>query len=200
MSLTIAETTTTYTPPPAGSFPARLLKVVDLGLQDTEYEGEHRTVKQVQLVFQLLGEETRDDGTPFELGRKFTASMGPKAALRKMLEAWRCKPFTVDELRGFNVGSIVGLPCMVSVAHKFTAKGDTYAVVGSVSRPPKGLAVPELQGHTVVFDMGRPETWPNLELLPQRTRELIEASQSWREVQLQQPTTGFDDMDDDLPY
>lgn len=44
MSLTLSEATTAaYTPPEAGTFPARCVSLIDLGSQQTTYEGETKT-------------------------------------------------------------------------------------------------------------------------------------------------------------
>ena len=140
MSLTVSEGSGTYVPCPPGSYPARLCSLVDLGTQTTTWEGEPKTAHKVLLTFEVTDPETRrDDGSAHTISRRFTASLHVKSALRKLLEAWRNKTFTSDELRQFDLKVLVGMPCMVSVIHE--TKGDkTFANLASVMKLPRGFA------------------------------------------------------------
>lgn len=180
MSLTISETASSnFTPCPAGTYPARCILVCDLGTQDTEYQGEAKTAHKVLLSFEILDDETRrDDGEPFTLSKRYTASLHEKAALRKDLASWRGRDFTAEELAGFNVKAILGKPCLISVTH--SQKQDrTYANIASVMAVPKGMTCPPPKAELIWFDLAEPdgETFAKL---GQRLQEQIKVSPEYR--------------------
>jgi hypothetical protein len=71
-----------------------------------------------------------------------------------MLESWRGRPFTQEELNGFSLENVLGAPCMLSVVHKPSKDGTKmYANVGSVVALPKGMVCPELFNPAVKFDI-----------------------------------------------
>lgn len=158
MSLTIAETSTTdYTPPEAGTFTARLASLIDLGTQTSTYEGETKATKKVLLSFEITdAENRRSDGSPHTISKRFTASLHAKAGLRKFLESWRGRPFTPEELAGFDLKNVLGLSCFVGVVHE--TKGDkTYANLASVMKLPKGMPAGAGELNPVAFDLAAPD-------------------------------------------
>lgn len=92
MALTVSGGATgTYTPPEAGTFPARCCALIDLGTQTATYEGETKAARKILVSFEITDSDNRrDDGSPHIVSKRFTASLHPKAGLRKFLEAWRC--------------------------------------------------------------------------------------------------------------
>jgi hypothetical protein len=133
----------TFTPCPAGSYLARCVRLVDLGTQQTDYQGESKTAHKVLLGFEVLDTDTRrDDGEPFVLSKRYTLSLHEKAALRKELASWRGRDFTPEELKGFDLRNILGKECFISVVE--ATKGDrTYSNIASIMKPPKGMRAPE---------------------------------------------------------
>ena len=176
MSLTIAETgTTDYTPAPAGTFTARCASVIDLGTQTSVWEGEEKRAHKVMLSFEITDSDTRrNDGTPFLVSKRFTASLHIKAGLRKFLESWRGRPFTPEELRGFDLKNVRGLDCLVGVIHE--TKGDkTYANLGSVMKLPKGMPAGAGEITPAVFDLAAPD-WAVFAGLGSRLQDQIAES------------------------
>lgn len=175
MSLTVSEGSGTYVPCPPGSYPARLCALIDLGTQTSTWEGEQKTAHKVLLTFEVTDPETRrDDGSAHTISRRFTASLHVKSALRKLLEAWRGKPFSVDELRQFDLKVLVGMSCMVSVIHE--TKGDkTFANLASVMKLPRGFA-PGIDTEPLVhFDLSAPD-WAVFAGLSSKLQEQISTS------------------------
>jgi hypothetical protein len=66
------------------------------------------------------------------IGSKFTLSLHEKASLRKILQSWRGKAFTPEELKKFDVTTILGKPCLITVTHEPKDGGGVYANVGAV--------------------------------------------------------------------
>ena len=109
---------TSFEQPPTGSHAARCISIIDLGTQRSTYEGEVQIKHQVIVRWELANELlTIGDfaGKPFTVSKFYTASLHEKAGLRKDLASWRGRDFTAEELKGFDMKSILGKPCMLSV-------------------------------------------------------------------------------------
>lgn len=200
-------TTATFTPCPAGSYLARCVRIVDMGTQVTEYQGERKTARKVLVAFEVLDDETRrDDGQPFVLSKRYTLSLHEKAALRKDLASWRGRDFTTEELKGFDLKNVLNAPAFISVV-EIAKDGKTFSNIASVMKPPKGMQAPQASEPLVIWDMAAPD-WTAFAGLNKRIVEQIEASPEFKSLKL--PTgrvslappepagSGFDDMPNDL--
>lgn len=137
--------------PPAGTHVARLVSVVDLG---TQPGGQYDPARKIRLAFELCNELDKfgddEEERPYLVSQTYTLSLGEKANLRKHLESWRGKPFTDEELRGFDETKIIGKPCMVTIVH--VEKGEkTYANLTTVTGLPKGMTAPEQVNASVIY-------------------------------------------------
>ena len=140
----VSESSTgSYTPCPSGSYLARCVRLIDLGTQTTDFQGEVKTARKMLMAFEILDADTRrDDGEPHVLSKRYTLSLHEKSALRKDLASWRGRDFTPEELRGFDLRSILGKDAFLSVIE--AVKGDrVYSNIGSIMRPPRGMVAPE---------------------------------------------------------
>jgi hypothetical protein len=213
-----------FTPCPAGSYLARCVQLIDLGTQTSNFEGEVKRARKVLVAWEILDDECRkDDGSPFILSKRFTQSLHEKAALRKMLEAWRNRTFSPVELKGFDLGTVLGKDAFLSVIHT-DKEGKTFANIAAVMKPPKGMTAPEGTGNEplVQWDMAAPD-WAVFAALTPRLVEQIESSPEFKSltppagriaVHTPAPTrthtpaaapvgtvgSGFDDLDDDVPF
>lgn len=146
-----------FTPPPAGTFPAICYRVIDLGQQKSEYNGETKVQHKVLLSWEIADEDERmADGRPFTVSSRYTWSMHEKAALRKDLEAWRGKAFEPSDFgqTGFDIRRLIGTPCMLSLVE--TKKGDrTYTNISGISKMPKAMACAPLVNQTVYLWLER---------------------------------------------
>lgn len=192
-----------FTPVPAGTHFAVCDQVVDLGKQRTSFQGQESIKPQVYIRWQIPAErvEWEKDGEKHEgpavIGKTYTLSLGEKANLRKDLQAWRNKPFTPDELRGFDIAKLLGVPATITVTH--TEKdGRTYANVVSVGGIPKGMEKPSLEGEALLYDSDNLGTFERLSnRMQERIKgQVLEAEpqpdpDSWRKAQ---------ELDDDIPF
>lgn len=138
---------------PAGTHLAICYRIIDLGTQKTNWQGTESAKPKVLIAWELTGDKMAD-GRPFTVSKRYTASLHEKAGLRKDLESWRGRKFTADELKGFTVSKLLGVPCMVCVTHDEKEGGKTYVNVSSVMGAPKGMPVPALVNPKVQFDLG----------------------------------------------
>ncbi|QIK38106.1 hypothetical protein GWK36_09030 [Caldichromatium japonicum] len=198
MSLHLSAESQAFELPPSGSLPARCCHVIDLGTQAVEFQGETKRQHKIAIAWQL--DERRSDGAPFTVSRRFTASLHEKAALRQFLEAWRGRPFTPEELKGFALPRLINAPCLLNIVHEERG-GNTFAAIKSIAPMPRGMTPPPDVKDPLIFDLSDPNTWPAFERLSKRQQEAIEASPQWQERQaIGNPAASLADLEDDIAF
>ena len=147
-----------FTPAPAGPHPAICYGVIDLGTQESNWQGKVSRKHKVRIVWELFCDERMDDGRPFSVSKSYTWSTGKKATLRKDLESWRGLAFKDGDFGpgGFDIKNLLGAACLLSVVHKDT-NGDVYANVDSVMKLPKTMTVGRLTNEKVYLWLSHDE-------------------------------------------
>jgi len=127
---------------PAGTHLAVCYRVIDLGTQETSYNGQPKKQHKILLSWELPDEKMAD-GRPFTISQRYSWSMHEKAALRRDLESWRGKPFTDADFgeHGFDIRKIIGVGCLLNIIHQ-GKNGATYANIAAIMKPTKGTVVP----------------------------------------------------------
>lgn len=136
-----ASASSNFTPTPLGTHVARCIRVIDIGTQHGEYKGEPSVKNQVVVVFELPQElyEAKDGMKPYVISKYYTNSLAEKATLRAHLVSWRGRDFTDEELDAFDLETIVGKPCLVTVVEG--TKKDKRNI-STVTGLPKGMECP----------------------------------------------------------
>lgn len=129
---------------PTGNHGAILIKVVDIGTQESTYNGEATSRRQEIWTWELPL-ETREDGKPFIISKFYTRSLSEKANLYKDLTSWLGKSPDPDT---FTAKDVLGKPCQVTVVER--DKSDKH-VVSSVSALAKGIKLPDTPYNTVLY-------------------------------------------------
>lgn len=190
--------------PPIGNHIARCVGLIDLGTQQGDYQGKTTHARKIILRWELPNElisEGEWAGKPFMVSQFYTASLSEKANLRKVLESWRGRPFTPEELMGFESKNLLDKPCMLNVTH--TDKGK--AKVASVAQVPKGMTVPGRVNDLLYFSLDDFNS-SVYEKLPQFFKDMIQKSPEWEELHAtassspRAPAGKFDDFADDIPF
>lgn len=122
-----------FTPHPTGLFQMVCCDVIENGMCDTAYGPKRMVTLRWQSV------EENDKGQRMTVQQRYNATLNEKANLRKDLEAWRGKAFTVDEVRRFDIETLIGVNAMVNVVHRQDAAGKTWANVASLAPLMKNL-------------------------------------------------------------
>lgn len=156
MGLMAKSSGTARTPAPAGTHVAVCFGLVDLGTQESNYEGKQTRRHQCWLWWELADEVT-DEGKPVTVGGFYTISLHEKATLRKTLESWRGRSFTAEELNGFHLVNVVGKPCMLSIIHEPKKDGGVREKITSVSAVPKSVKPAPAKGKTVTLSLDEGE-------------------------------------------
>lgn len=144
----------TFAPPPAGTFPAICYRILDLGTQQSSYMGKPRKAHKILISWEIKDDEAvMDDGRPMSIHQNYTWSMNEKANLRKDLESWRGKAFTEADFgeNGFELADLLGVGCFMGVVHKEGDGGTIYANISAISKLPKGMTVPPLVNKKLIL-------------------------------------------------
>ena len=205
-----------FTPVPQGMHLARCYRIIDLGTQETTYLGAVKHLPKVMLQFEVHGEDESGNaivtakGEPMSISKNFTLSLAEKATLRKDLQTWRGREFTADELRGFELKNVLGAWAMVSVIKAMGNNGKEYtniAAIMSVPQAVKKAGMPQHHNELKIFSIDEPDM-ALFDSFSNGLKEKISKSPEWqaRGGKSSAPTpakaasSGFDDMDDDIPF
>ena len=115
-----------------GVHKARCVRMIDLGTQRSEYQGEVSWKRQI-LVSWEVPSELSNSGEPLLISKFYTLSLHEKSNLGKDLTAWRGRAFTELEKKQFDITALLGVPCMLNIVE--SRNGNTK--VGSVMPLPK---------------------------------------------------------------
>ena len=139
---------------PAGVYVGVCVWVIDMGMQFSPIY--QRTSRKVKLGFEFPN-DLMQDGRPFLICKNFTMSLNEKASLRKDLASWRGRDFTPEELKGFDVKSILGAPCQINIIHNQSDDGTrTYANIGAIMPLVKGMEKPTSVGDLIFYNSEEP--------------------------------------------
>ena len=145
----------------AGAYAAVCDMVVDLGVQASP-GGQFAPKRTVLLRFQIPSERveiTKNGETkslPAVISRTLGLSLNEKATLRQLLQSWRGRAFTPEELKKFDLVNVLGKPAFINVTH--SVKGEkTYANLTSIMPLPKGMAAPTLEGDALIYSTDTPD-------------------------------------------
>lgn len=123
----------------------------------------------------------------------FTLSLNERARLRSFLENWRGRAFTAEELEGFDVGKVLGAPCMLNMVERVRPDGSKRTVIGGVSRVPKGMNVPLPENPRVLFDLDAPDAVSQMQKLPEWIQNKIRESITYKQMMNPQHTAAPDE-------
>lgn len=145
----------------AGAYAAVCDMIVDLGVQPSP-GGQFAPKRTLMVRFQIPSERveiTKNGETkslPAVISRTLGLSLNEKATLRQLLQSWRGKAFTPEELKRFDLANVLGKPAFINVTH--SVKGEkTYANLTSIMPLPKGMPAPTLEGEALIYSTDAPD-------------------------------------------
>lgn len=206
-----------FAPIPAGVHMAICTQVVDLGLQEG-FTKKYAPKRQVYLKFEIPGipvtweKDGVEHNGPGTIGRTFGLSISEKSHLRPFLEGWRGKPFTADEEAGFEITSILGKLCQLSVIHEKSDDGKkTYAKINGAfaliqlqkddlkAHPEKAKPSQELLAYSP--EVHEQAVWERLPAwLQQKIEDRVELEPNDIAAGDQTAATQAEDFNDDIPF
>ena len=196
-----------FSPMPQGNHVAVCNMVVDLGKQRSVGQYGEKIQHKAFIRWETPDEQidwTDKDGNEQTgnrvIGSFYTVSLHENATLRGVLESWRGRGFTKDELDGFDITKLLGAPCMINVTHS-EKNGKNYANVVSVTPLPKALKEnpPKTSLGLLLYD---DDNLANYDLLPEWLQKKInERIQPTGKTDAADPDAWRDnDLDDDVPF
>jgi len=120
-----------FQPHPEGIHPAVCVDVMDLGLVETDFQGQRNLKPKVKIIFE--SEAKTEDGRPCMVSKNFTASLHSKARLAEFLGKWRGRPVLLGET--IDLGRLIVACCTLVISHQQNLAGKTYASIDAVSKP-----------------------------------------------------------------
>lgn len=178
---------------PKGQAAFRCVDVINFGPTVIRFPGSSDYVGETGVVVFASGK--RDErGSLLLINQRVTYSMGKKANLRKMAEAWRGEPYTDAQAKaGIDVGKFYNVPALITVGHKESAGGRNYAIIVAISQLPEGMTVPSLDD----LKYTRDEYWEKEKV---RIKTETEAWLAKHGEQGAAQDGGFADDDSSLPF
>lgn len=185
----------------AGMHTAVCYAVIDLGVQfsDVWQKEQHK----ILLIWETDEEMTTADGEkkPKAISKEFVLSLHEKSDLFKTLTSWRGRAFTPQELNGFDVGNVLGAPCLINIV-RAEKDGKTYSNISSITPLMKGQTPPTLFNKQVYFELSK-ETLNQIDDLPQWIADKIRKSITYAEL-IEKSNGALTleplDYDEDLPF
>lgn len=167
-----------FEPVPEGTYPAICYTIADIGMQ---YDEKHKkSSSKVIIIWEIVDDDLRieinGEMKRRAISKKYTASFNSKSNMYKDVRPWIGRDFTQEELEGtFDLGCLIGKPCLISVSNDTGGDGKVYANVSSVMQLPKGVRVGEPENPIVIYDIDESSD-EELEKLPEWIQKLIEKS------------------------
>lgn len=223
MSLVAPKTGNTFAKQEAvevGSYPARLVRILSLGLQNQRaYEGQEKPpAYEIQLTYELLDEFMKDEaGNELEDKPRWVSETMPLRALDSDLakSTKRYRVFDPDNDFDGDFTKALGVP--VSVALGINAKGYNTVLDVAVMRKRDADKAPELVNEAGYFDINSPDM-AVFNSLPNWVKEKMKSNLEFKGSALEAAlgggevtekketptaspdTTDYSDMDDDIPF
>jgi len=199
-----------YEPIPEDTYQGICYGIYDLGTQyNRVYDKQIHKVLIAWEIPEFRIEITRDgvvEDLPRAISNRYTLSLHEKSSLRKMLEGWRGKKFTAEELTGFDILNVLGVNCMIQVVHN-VKEDKTYANVQNVTKLYKSMAVLKAENPLSSFSFETDDDIPDG--TPDWIVNVIKESDEWqgwanKGLLEQTPSeTAYNDSDnagDDVPF
>jgi hypothetical protein len=105
-----------------GSHNAVYVDIVELGIVSTQFGDK----LMVSAIWQT--DELTEAGKPATVSKRYNLSLHPDSNLRHDIETALGRKLTKEESKGFDVESLIDVPCLITVVHNTTPRG-TFANV-----------------------------------------------------------------------
>lgn len=194
LTLTTSGKNSDFTPPPADVHVGICVAVIDLGTHPKSFQGKEVMQHKVRLAFELPFCKM-EDGRPFVVMDKWTASLEAKSKLRPLLESWRGQPWPKGPISGFSLKDLLGKPAMITVTHADREDGGKWVNIKGIAKlgknPETGqpISVPAPFNPLRFLELTKENYDANvMAALGEKTQELIKSTPEWKA--LNAPATG----------
>ena len=203
--------------PPKGLQHARCIRIIDLGTQDTVFNGEPKKTPQVKFTFELVNHmfvfDEKKGPEPFVVSQTHTASLSDKSNMYAMLKNWNEKvtEALAAGAESVKLSTFIGQPAIIKITHEKSKKNPdiTYGLIGDKGRQVnnrEGVEIKKSQNPHVVMDLAWMKTDPEKfkatwEQLYDYEKKTIQKSYEYREHFVNQPAAAAPQQQEngDLP-
>ena len=180
----------------SGTYVARCYSMIHIGTVSWEWQGKESSSNKIRVTFELPSEmkvfKEENGEQPIVISAEYGLSLHKKSRLRPILEGWRGKAFTEEEVENFEVSNLVGVPAFLNIIHN--EKG--YAEISSILPVPKGMECPPQINKSQILDY---ENFDDalFESLPDFIKDKIKSSNEYK--LLKEVPFGDTPVTDDVP-
>ena len=181
-----------------GGCPARVVQIIDLGLQPQSFQGEEKApCRELSITYELVDEFCVDEkGVIQEDKPRWLSERLPLKNLKAEKAKSTLRYNAIDPTGKFDgdFAELIGQPCVVNVVHnpgKGKNAGKVYNNVGSVSsvRPKDADKIPALVNEPTVFLLDEPDV-EVFNSLPEFLRDIIKSNLEFNGSALQRALEG----------
>ena len=188
---------TDYPQVPTGVHKARCVRVIDLGTQRQDYQGDISWKRQVLLIWEVP-EYMNENKEPLTLSKFYNLSLHEKSNLAKDLTSWRGKAFTQTEKDGFDITKLLSQPCMLNVIEGSNGRPK----ISNVMKMKEGDSIIDQCGNSLIFNIdeyqkGKTEVFNQLS---EGIRNIILKSQELQHQDINDIGTSDMNSDDQVPF
>jgi hypothetical protein len=207
MSLFAKGNESTFKQVPPGTHLARLYRIVDLGKQESSFNGNLKSVDKAMFFFEVHGDD--DEGNPLvtaknepmSISKTYTLSTNENSGLGKDIISWFA-PEYINKPK-YDVAKTIGIWCMISVKLITMETGKELTVIDKITATPtdyKKRGYPQPYAELKTFDINKPDM-ALFETFSEYLKAKIEASPDWKGRNAVAYTGGgVADLDDDVPF
>lgn len=191
----------------AGNYPARVVQVIDLGLQEQRpFKGEIKPpAYEVMMTYEFSTEFMKDEnGNELEDKPRWISERFPIHSLKadKAKSTKRYLALDPDEVFDGDFSLLLGSPCTVTVVNNVKPQNPeiVYNNVGNVTPPMaiRGFVQPELVNDPVAFDLSDPDV-EVFKAFPSWIQDLIKSNLEFRGSLLDRRLSGQEDTPSPAP-
>ena len=144
-----------------GVHKARCVKIIDLGTQKSDFNGDISWKRQVLIIFETP-EELNNEGQPLTISKFYTLSLHEKSNLGNDLTSWRGRAFNENEKQSFDISKLISVTCLLNVMDN-----NGKPKISSIMPMKKDDTINEQVTPSVIFSMddfqaGKKEVFNNL--------------------------------------
>ena len=188
LTLTTSGKSADFTPPPPGIHVGICVAVIDLGTHPKSFQGKEVMQHKVRIAFELPFCKM-EDGKPFLVMDKWTASLEAKSKLRPLLESWRGQAWPKGPISGFSLKDLLGKPAMITVIHTPKEDGGVWVNIKGIAKlgknPETGepIKVPAPFNPLRFLELTKEGFNADVfESLSEKTKELIQSTPEWASI------------------
>jgi len=183
-----SNSSSSFTPVPAGMHLARCFRIVDLGTQKTTYMGKDKLNRKILIQFEIHSEDAdgnpllTDKGEPLSISKRYTLSLNEMARLSIDLESWRGAAFTNSERKGFHLERLLGVWAMLNVTKAIGNDGKEYTNIETINPVPqqiKKTGLPKEHNDVMIFSIDNSPP-ADFERLSEGIKKTIQSSPEWQ--------------------